>query len=227
MAQNGAMRILAALVALAACAAAHAQRMDGATSGTVRPPQYREREDLDERRTPEPTRPTSKKMDGSKPAPITSVGPVERDEWQERERRRREQNLSKQSGKTPEPKASTKSAGAKSAKAMDGPAPLTSVRPAPSAPSPAEQMQRRMNEERGNQRGERAQSASGFRCQAYPVCNRSSGSYGSCRGVEQLYTATSSRSARQQIERACAAANNPDPCNCAAQCSRVAQCGPI
>lgn len=108
--------------------------------------------------------------------------------------------------------------------------PLMVVRPAePPAtpPSKAEQMQRRMDEERRLQRGERVTSSGSFRCTAYPVCDRSSGSYGSCRGVEQVYSANSARFARQQVARDCTAINTPDPCNCAAQCSRVAQCGPL
>jgi len=106
--------------------------------------------------------------------------------------------------------------------------PLMVVRPTEpesTPPSKAEQMQRRMEEDRRIQRGEHASNS--FRCNAYPVCDRSSGGYGSCRGVEQLYSATTARFARQQVARDCAAVNNPDPCNCAAQCSRVAQCGPI
>lgn len=178
MAQNGVMRILLALIAFAACALAHAQRIDG--SSNVRPQQWRDREDWDERqRTPEP-RPgskASKKMDSSKPAPLTDA--------------------------------------------------LISVPPAATPPSPAEQMQRRMAEEQRLRRGEQANIPGNYRCNAYPVCDRSTGSYGSCRGVEQFYSAASWRDARQQVARDCAAANNPDPCNCARQCSRIAQCGPI
>lgn len=199
MAQNGGMRILLALIALAACATAHAQRIDG--SSNVRPQQWRDREDWDEqRRTPEPTpgAKAKKNLDGKKTAPIIVVRPVEREE----------QNP----------------ASAKPQKSTDA---LISVRPAPTPPSPAEQMQRRMAEEQRLRRGEQANIPGNFRCNAYPVCDRSTGSYGSCRGVEQFYSATSWRDARQQVARECAAANNPDPCNCARQCGRVAQCGPI
>ena len=104
------------------------------------------------------------------------------------------------------------------------------VRPAPEAttpPSKAVEMQRQMEEQRRLQRGEQAMSPASFRCSAYPVCDRSGGSYGSCRGVEQHYSAKTARFARQQVARDCATLNTPDPCNCAAQCSRVAQCGPI
>jgi hypothetical protein len=203
VAQNGAMRILLAFIALAACAIAHAQRIDGSSSN-VRPQQWRDREDWDEqRRTPEPTPGAAAKqnLDGKKTAPITVVRPVEREEGEERERTR--------TRKTPEQKP-------------------PDAKPQKSTPpSPAEQMQRRMAEEQRLRRGEQANIPGDFRCNAYPVCDRSTGSYGSCRGVEQFYSATSWRDARQQVARDCAAANNPDPCNCARQCSRVAQCGPI
>jgi hypothetical protein len=198
------MRIVLALLALAACAVAHAQRIDG--SSTVRPQQWREREDWEERqRTPEP-RPgskASKNTDTRKPAPITVVRPADREDWEERERRR------------PEPKSVTKPS-----KSMDGS--LTSVRPVPTTPpSKAEQMQRQM------QHKEATSDSGNFRCYAHPVCDRSAGSYGTCRGVEQVYSGTSWRNARQRIARDCAAVNNPDPCHCATQCTRVAQCGPI
>jgi hypothetical protein len=115
----------------------------------------------------------------------------------------------------------------KSAKPMDRAAPLTAVKPI-SPPSKAEQLQQQMNEQRRLQYGQQAGADAGnFRCSAFPVCDRTFGSYGSCRGVEQFYSAKSWRDARQQIARECASANTPDPCNCAAQCSRVAQCGPI
>jgi hypothetical protein len=204
------MRILLALLALAACAAAHAQRIDGSTN--PRPQQWREREDWDERRTPEPRPPAraSKNTDTRKPAPITVVRPAEREDWEERERRQREQDQSR-----PKPAS-------KPAKAMDGPASLTSVRPVPTTPpSKAEQMQRQM------QHKEATSDSGNFRCYAHPVCDRSTGSYATCRGVEQVYSGTSWRNARQRIARDCAAVNNPDPCHCATQCSRVAQCGPI
>ena len=142
----------------------------------------------------------------------------DREERDWRERERREPRETRPATKMAPPAAS-KPAGS-----------LMVVRPAePKAtpPSKAEQMQRQMEEDRRIQRGERASSTGSFRCNAYPVCDRSSGGYGSCRGVEQLYSASTARFARQQVARDCAAVNNPDPCNCAAQCSRVAQCGPI
>jgi hypothetical protein len=104
------------------------------------------------------------------------------------------------------------------------------ARPAPepyTPPSKAVEMQRRMEEQRRVERGERVTGSGSFRCSAYPVCDRSSGSYGSCRGVEEFYAAHSRREAQRQIARDCAAVNTPDPCNCAAQCRRVAQCGPV
>lgn len=213
------MRIFLALLALAACALAHAQRIDGSTSSTVRPQQWREREDFDERqRTPEP-RPSSKaskNTDTKKTAPITVVRPVDREDREERERRRREQNQWKQPG-TPEAKTAKPAS-----KSLDGPASLTSVRPVPTTPpSKAEQMQRQM------QHKQATTDTGNYRCYAHPVCDRSTGSYGTCRGVEQVYSGTSWRNARQRIARDCAAVNDPDPCHCATQCARVAQCGPI
>jgi hypothetical protein len=142
----------------------------------------------------------------------------DRDERDWRDRERREQRKAPPAAKM-SPPASKPAA-----------PPMMVVRPAepqPTPPSKAEQMQRRMEEDRRIQRGEQATSSGNFRCSAYPVCDRSSGSYGSCRGVEQLYSAKSARFAREQVVRECAALNRPDNCNCASQCSRVAQCGPI
>jgi hypothetical protein len=116
-------------------------------------------------------------------------------------------------------------------------APMVVVpRPEPATPpSKAEEMQRQMQQQREQEREpqrrrerrEPVSSSGNFRCTAYPVCERSSSSYGTCRGVEQIYSASSARFAREQVARDCSAINTPDPCNCAAQCSRVAQCGPI
>jgi hypothetical protein len=228
MPQNGIVRRLLIATILAVATPAEAQRPDGATNN--RQQIYRDRDDWDERhRTPEqrPTTKADKAVDGKKTAPITVVRPLEREDREER-RRREHHQWKEPAAKTPEqkPKPSTAS---KSTQTIDRPAPLISVRPVPdSPPSPAERMQRRMEQERRNQRGEQASMEPGnFRCNAYPVCDRSSGSYGSCRGVEQFYSARSWRDARQQVARDCAAVNTPDPCNCAAQCSRVAQCGPV
>ncbi len=65
----------------------------------------------------------------------------------------------------------------------------------------------------------------GVRCTAFPVCQ--GGGYGGCRGVEQTYSASAAGSGRSDIVRQCMQANTPGPCNCAAQCSRVAQCSNI
>ena len=100
--------------------------------------------------------------------------------------------------------------------------PMMVVRPAPTSttpPSKAEEMQRRQAEQRRRERGEQAMSPGSFHCAAYPVCD--------CRGLEQRYFAKSARFAHEQVARDCAALNRPDPCNCAAECSRVAQCEPI
>lgn len=219
--------ILLIATSLAVATPVEAQRPDGANSS--RPQSYRDRDDWDERhRTPEAKKPSkkaskAKAMDGA--APLTAVKPISPPSKAQQLQQQMNEQRRRHLGQPSYPAAPA----SKSAKPMDGAAPLIAVKPIPtSPPSPAEQMQRRMDQERRNQRGEQASMDAGnFRCSAFPVCERSFGGYGSCRGVEQSYSARSWRDARHQIARDCAAANTPDPCDCAAQCSRVAQCGPI
>jgi hypothetical protein len=98
-----------------------------------------------------------------------------------------------------------------------------------SAPSPAQQLQQQQFEQQQLQRQQAApqqpatpRERRGVRCAAHPVCQRPSGGYGSCQGVEQVYS--SDYIGRRDIAAQCVRANTPDTCNCAAQCSRVAQC---
>jgi hypothetical protein len=98
-----------------------------------------------------------------------------------------------------------------------------------SAPSPAQQLQQQQFERQQLQRQHAApqpqaapRERQGVRCAAHPVCQRQSGAYGSCQGVEQVYS--SDYIGRRDIAAQCVRANTPDTCNCAAQCSRVAQC---
>jgi hypothetical protein len=191
---------------------AHAQRLDGSAS---KPPTYRDREQWREHpRTPErrPGPKSTRRLDGT--PSLIAVPPLEREREDWREHR---------GAPAPAPAG-------KAGKSSDVTRPLLSVRPMPDngPPSPAVQMQQRMEQERRNQRGgPTASQARQFRCTAFPACERASGSYGSCRGVEEFYAAHSRREAQRQIARDCAAVNTPDPCNCAAQCRRVAQCGPV
>ena len=85
-------------------------------------------------------------------------------------------------------------------------------------PSPAEQQQRRAEIERGAVQPDDGRRV---RCQAQPVCR--GGGYGGCRGVQSTYAGNMAVS-RGDIVRQCVAANTPDSCDCATQCSRVAQC---
>jgi hypothetical protein len=125
------------------------------------------------------------------------------------------------------------------------PVPERSERPRPptTPPSQAELLQRKQDEDRRlqlRQQQERSSAqrpvqttesprratdekrGSNVRCSAHPVCK--GGGYGSCRGVEQSYGAASLSSSRTDIVRQCMRANNPDTCNCSAQCGAVAQC---
>jgi hypothetical protein len=86
-------------------------------------------------------------------------------------------------------------------------------------PSPAQQQQRGAEIERGAVQPDDGRRV---RCHAQPVC-RGGGGYGGCRGVESTYAGNLPVS-RADIVRQCVSANTPDTCNCAAQCSRVAQC---
>jgi len=89
-----------------------------------------------------------------------------------------------------------------------------------SPPSPAEQLQRQIEEKRAVDLGT-ADDVRVIQCQARPTCG---GGYGVCNAVQQTYRAASLESSRRDIVRDCVAANSPDPCNCAAQCRAVAQC---
>ena len=98
-----------------------------------------------------------------------------------------------------------------------------------SAPSPAQLFQQEQFERQQLQRQHAApqqqaapHTQGSARCSAYPVCTREPGRYGSCQGVEQVYA--NAQAGRRGIVAQCIQANNPDTCNCAAQCSRVAQC---
>jgi hypothetical protein len=101
--------------------------------------------------------------------------------------------------------------------------------PSTTSPSPAQQMQQEQFERQQLQRQyaapeqQAAPTARGSaRCSAFPVCVREPGRYGSCQGVEQVYA--NANAGRRGIVAQCIHANSPDTCNCAAQCSRVAQC---
>ena len=204
------------VVALAAVCTAQAQ----VKPMTARPPASAD--DRDERNSRERDRQEHRAGSQRSTPPMMIVRPPtppERDRDDERRWRERDQPR--------ETRPTTKMAPPASKPAT---APMMVVRPeAPvtTPPSKAEQMQRRMEEQRRRERGEVVGSSANFHCNAHPVCDRSSGSYGTCRGVDQMYSAKSLRFAREQVARDCAALNTPDPCRCAAQCSRVAQCGPI
>jgi hypothetical protein len=101
--------------------------------------------------------------------------------------------------------------------------------PEPSPPSPAQQLQQQQFEQQQLQRqhsNPKQQAAPpdtrGVRCSAHPVCLREPGRYGSCQGVAEVYASASA--GRRDIASKCVQANSPDSCNCAAQCTRVAQC---
>lgn len=96
-------------------------------------------------------------------------------------------------------------------------------------PSPAQQMQQEEFERQQLQRQHAAPAQQAAppqrgsaRCSAFPVCVREPGRYGSCQGVEQVYA--NAHTGFRGIVAQCVEANRPDTCNCAAQCSRVAQC---
>jgi hypothetical protein len=89
------------------------------------------------------------------------------------------------------------------------------TRPRPTAPSPAEQMQRQMQ-------GQPAETARVFQCSARPVC--AGGGYGRCAAVQQTYRGGTEESRRKNMVEECIQANTPDSCQCAVQCRRVAHC---
>jgi hypothetical protein len=86
------------------------------------------------------------------------------------------------------------------------------TRPQPTAPSVAEQQQRKSG---GTQQAV-------FQCSARPVCG--GGGYGRCSGVQQTYRGGTEQSRRRDIVDDCIQANTPDTCQCAVQCRRLARC---
>jgi hypothetical protein len=92
------------------------------------------------------------------------------------------------------------------------------TRPRPTAPSPAEQMQREMQQQPKS--GGTQQAV--FQCSARPVCG--GGGYGRCSSVQQTYRGGTEQSRRRDIVDECIQANTPDSCQCAVQCRRVAHC---
>jgi hypothetical protein len=110
---------------------------------------------------------------------------------------------------------------------LDRARPPETQRPS-SAPSPAQQMQQQQFEQRQQQsqrqspqKGQPSNASGIVQCNARPVCG---GSYGRCAAVAQTYQGATLQAGRREIIQACVAANTPDSCNCAAQCTSVARC---
>ena len=102
-------------------------------------------------------------------------------------------------------------------------APPSETRPRPTAPSPAEQMQRQMEQQRRVEQGKPGGTQQAvFQCSAQPLCG--GGGYGRCSSVQQTYRGGTEESRRRDIVDDCIQANTPDTCQCAVQCRRVAHC---
>lgn len=97
------------------------------------------------------------------------------------------------------------------------------TRPPPTAPSPAEQMQRQIEQQRRVEQGKSGGTQQAvFQCSARPACG--GGGYGRCSSVQQTYRGGTEQSRRRDIVDECIQANTPDSCQCAVQCRRVAHC---